>query len=413
MLDRAEPLLQRSVTIQENALEPDYSTWAKSLESLVELYRLTNRPEKVLKREQDLMVVRARANLEEGKDPSPARTSNNDAPLPLEILVRIDPRESDNLRERGIKGRVVAKSRITHDGQLRDPVIIESSDPALEKAVIEAILKHRFKPPLTKAGKPLQPTYHQLFNFGSADIDERVSSYILPSNTDNLPVEFQYDRPPVIKVVAPVVYPFSLRRDNISGSAKVAVIIDPDGDVREVTILEATHPEFGLATRGTMQCWEFEPATRGGKRTWSIFALEQKFDGFARGTEINPSARRILKKIKAISPDIHTSQDLDALPVALYQPLPPYPYHLKKKGIEDTVVIQFFIDEEGAVQLPRIVKAENDELAWITLTTVSRWHFEPPLRQGKPVIARIQLPMKFDSSDEHKSDKRILLTLVE
>ncbi|MEO6823281.1 MAG: TonB family protein [Nitrosospira sp.] len=413
MLDRAEPMLQRSATIQENALEPDYSAWAKSVESLIEIYRLANQPEKILKREQELMIVKARSNLEgEDKEPSTTRTANDDAPLPLEILVEIDPRESDELRERGIKGRVLAKSRITHDGQLRDPVIIESSDPALEKAVIEAILKHRFKPPLTKAGKPVQHTYHQLFSFGSADFDERISSYILPSKTNDLPIEFQYDKPPVIKVVAPVVYAFSLRRDDVSGSAKVAVIVDPDGDVREVTILEATHPEFGLATRGMMQCWEFEPATKDGKRTWAIFAFEQKFNGFARSTEINPSTRKILKKIKATSPDLHTSQHLDTLPVALYQPQPPYPYHLKKKGIEDTVVVQFFIDEEGAVQLPRIFKAENDELAWITLTTVSRWHFEPPLRQGKPVIARVQIPMKFDSSNEHESDKRIFLTLV-
>lgn len=34
---------------------------------------------------------------------------------------------------------------------------------------------------------------------------------------------------------------------------------------------------------------------------------------------------------------------------------------------------EFFIDEEGAVQLPHLHKAENDELAWVALTESPRF----------------------------------------
>ena len=90
--------------------------------------------------------------------------------------------------------------------------------------------------------------------------------------------------------------------------------------------------------------------------------------------------------------------------MALYKPIPAYPPHLAKAGVGDQVMIEFFIDIEGAVQLPHIVEAKNDELAWIALTALSRWHFEPPFRQGRPAVTRIRLPMNFSPSQDAEVD---------
>jgi TonB family protein len=182
---------------------------------------------------------------------------------------------------------------------------------------IEAILNYRFEPLLTQTRDLAPRRYRQSFNFGPTGIDERLSQYKFPEKSDHLPAEFQYDTPPAVKVVAPVVYPLNLLQDNISGSAKVTVIIDPDGNVRKVEILEATHPEFGFATRGMMHSWEFKPATKNGKRTWAIFALEQKFGRNVESTELSRSATEILKNLKNQSQNIHATAALDSLPVAL------------------------------------------------------------------------------------------------
>jgi TonB family protein len=188
-------------------------------------------------------------------------------------LVQVDPEQVNDLRERGIKGNVIAEGVFTSEGTVRELVIVESPHPALEKVVIEAILKYRFDPLQTQPGETEPARYRQSFNF-AAGIDGRSTQHDFPKKTDHLPIEFQYDSPPIIKVVAPVVYPFNLLQSDISGSAKVAVIVDPDGNVREVQILEATHPEFGFATRGMLESWKFEPATKEGKQTWAIFTLE-------------------------------------------------------------------------------------------------------------------------------------------
>ena len=319
-------------------------------------------------------------------------------------LVQVDPKQVDDLRERGIRGKVIAEGLITSEGKVHEPLIVESSDPALEKVVIEAILNYRFEPLLTQTRDLAPRRYRQSFNFGPAGIDERLSQYKFPEKSNHLPAEFQYDTPPAVKVVAPAVYPLNLLQDNISGSAKVTVIIDPDGNVRKVEILEATHPEFGFATRGMMHSWEFKPATKNGKRTWAIFALEQKFGRNVESTEISRSATEILKNLKNQSQNIHATAALDSLPVALYKPLPVYPPDIAKEGVGDKVIAEFFIDEDGTVQLPHIVEAKNDELAWIALTALSRWRFEPPLRQGRPVVTRIRLPMTFSPPQNVESE---------
>jgi TonB family protein len=316
--------------------------------------------------------------------------------------VQVDPKQVDNLRKKGIRGMVIAEGMITSEGTVREPIIIESPDPALEKTVIEAILKYRSEP-LPSQTRNLAPSkYRETFNFGLTRTNEGISQFDLPKKTNHLPAEFQYDTPPVVKVVAPVVYPFKLLQDNITGSAKVTVIVDPEGNVREVQILEATHPEFGLATRGMVQSSEFEPATKDDKPTWGIFTLEQRFSRDAKGTEITQAADEILKKLKSGKQDMDATSALDSLPMALYKPRPAYPPHLLKEGIGDRVMIEFFIDEDGLVQLPRIVESKNDELAWIALTALSRWHFEPPLRHGRPTVTRIKLPINFSPSQKAK-----------
>jgi TonB family protein len=313
-------------------------------------------------------------------------------------LVQLDPKQVNDLQERGIGGNVIVKGVFTGEGTVREPVILESSDPVLEKVVIKSVLTYRVKPLSAQPAKSEFSGYRQFFSFGGGGTDKRVSRYVLPKKTDHLPIQFHYDVPPVALVVAPAVYPLNLLQEDKTGSAKVAVVIDPDGNVRQVQILEATHPEFGFATRGMMQSWEFAPATKEGKRTWAIFTLEQKFNRSAVGLEVSKSASDILQKLKNNSTDIYAIDDLDSLPKALYQPIPAYPPLLFKEGVTDRVIAEFFIDEDGDVQLPYIVKSTNDELAWAALTAVSRWHFEPPLHQGRPVITRVRVPINFRPS---------------
>ncbi len=59
-------------------------------------------------------------------------------------------------------------------------------------------------------------------------------------------------------------------------------------------------------------------------------------------------------------------------------------------------MVEFFIDRDGRAQLPRVLDAPDEGLAWAAATAVSRWQFTPPLRGGKPVDVRATVPVDFN-----------------
>ena len=87
----------------------------------------------------------------------------------------------------------------------------------------------------------------------------------------------------------------------------------------------------------------------------------------------------------------------DERPRVLRQVEPAYPPLAKLAGIEGLVVLSVLIDEEGKLQEVQVIKSLGntgcDEAA---VTAVKQWIFSPATRQGKPVIARVTLPVLFN-----------------
>ena len=94
--------------------------------------------------------------------------------------------------------------------------------------------------------------------------------------------------------------------------------------------------------------------------------------------------------------DLHAvGLDLDARLKALFSPPLFDPTPLSRAEAED-VIIEFFIDPDGGVQLPRIVSAKNKERGWAAATALKRWIFEVPKVNSKPVFVRRELALAFN-----------------
>jgi TonB family protein len=65
-------------------------------------------------------------------------------------------------------------------------------------------------------------------------------------------------------------------------------------------------------------------------------------------------------------------------------PFPDYPSSLRNDGIVGKVRVRFIIEANGTVSNPVVVGSPPAELAAITLDSIKRWRFEPPLHGGKP-----------------------------
>lgn len=61
-------------------------------------------------------------------------------------------------------------------------------------------------------------------------------------------------------------YPLGLRQAGQAGGAILELVVEPTGRVREVTVLRASHPEFGSAARQAVRTWRFYPAEADGKK---------------------------------------------------------------------------------------------------------------------------------------------------
>jgi TonB family protein len=205
----------------------------------------------------------------------------------------------------------------------------------------------------------------------------------------------QYDTPPQVKIAVASVYPYQSLTNQKSGSATVAFLVAPDGRVRECRVIESSAPDFGLAAKAMMEAWTFEPATKDKQPIWSRLSRKVAFNWHDRDAVLTEDAQRLLDESTRTKPRIYTLGELDAMPRPLYRPMPVYPAELAKQGVTDTVVVEMYIDANGAAQLPRAIKFTNEDFAWSAVTAAARWHFEAPLHNGKPVDAIVRMPFAF------------------
>jgi protein TonB len=90
---------------------------------------------------------------------------------------------------------------------------------------------------------------------------------------------------------------------------------------------------------------------------------------------------------------------LDNTPRPCRQVQPLYPQAAKQSGLGGDVLVEFTVDESGAVIEPRVVRSSDRVFEEPALRAVSRWQFEPGRRDGRTVRFRMALPLVFSMSD--------------
>ena len=61
-------------------------------------------------------------------------------------------------------------------------------------------------------------------------------------------------------------YPRALMRKKISGFVKLMFIVDENGKVQDIEVVEASHKEFADAAVDAVKRWKFEPGTKNGEK---------------------------------------------------------------------------------------------------------------------------------------------------
>lgn len=316
------------------------------------------------------------------------------------LIKQGDVRFPENMRMAGLEGRVQVDFIITAQGEVSEAHVAASNNPAFERAALDAIMQSRFAPGM-KAGRPVKIWARQelIFSYDSAG---RQPWKIGRGDQSKMPLEARWDVPPEPVNTTFPVYPFAELLAGRKGKTKLNFVVHPDGRVVEAHLLEATTPEFGQAVLAMIDTWEFKPARKkDGTPTYAIISFAHEFEPNGNGDVPVPRfAHAILRKLKRAPQEIATLAALDEAPRPISRRPPVYPLGLRALGQTGEAEVEFFIDERGDAQLPRVVSASAPEFGGAAVQAVASWRFQPPKIKGRPVTVRVQMPIEFKLKDE-------------
>ncbi|HUG12192.1 MAG TPA: energy transducer TonB [Opitutaceae bacterium] len=180
------------------------------------------------------------------------------------------------------------------------------------------------------------------------------------------------------------------------GRVRVAVRSDSEGKPVDWIILAYSHRDLATSTTDVLQKWRFAPVAVDGMP----ISAQTEFDIEFKGPDI-VSISPVMDQLEFFMRNMGMERleyrpailaEIDRIPLLLNVIHPRYSIAAREEGMRGTVEIQFYIDEEGTVRLPAIKNADRFDLAESALEAVRQWKFEPPTRNGRPVlITAVQL----------------------
>jgi TonB family protein len=308
------------------------------------------------------------------------------------------PAYPEEMRRSGLTGRVTVDFIVDTGGRVQNPYVVASNNPWFERPALDAILKWTFKPGL-RNGRPVNVRARQVLEFATDNRSANAGLWLPPKPKDleSLPPEYHWSTPPLPVNTAFPVYPFPALQANLRGKVRIQFVISPAGQVVSSAVRQAASPELGLAMLAMIETWTFTPAARkDGTPCFAVIAIEQDFQPDGRGdAPVSRSARKILDWLKKSPEKVVSFADLDHEPKPLSRRPPVYPLALLAAGTAGEAVVEFFIDEQGDVQLPAIVSSSAPEFGYAAVQAIATWRFERPLKAGKAAVVRARIPLAF------------------
>lgn len=97
---------------------------------------------------------------------------------------------------------------------------------------------------------------------------------------------------------------------------------------------------------------------------------------------------------------IYEPNELDSQPVPTLQPIPVYPFDMRRVGQGGTAVVSFVVDENGRVRDAAIVRSTRSEFEASAMESVMKWKFRPGQKNGSPVTTKMTVPIVFSMEEE-------------
>ena len=317
---------------------------------------------------------------------------------PPRVISQVSPVYPLSLRTSGLRGDVVVNLIIDSHGDVKKADVVRSLNPAFDQPALDAVSEWKFEPG-RRDGVPTTMRMQATLRFSHEGLSQGGSSGFRvedKGDQSKLPPEFRYDVAPKPRGTMRPVYPYELLRDDIRGKARVRFALGVNGKVIFAAVVSADRPEFGAALQASIEGFEFEPALKDGRPTQALLNLEQSFSTFDREGVVTREDRKLLTLELKHPERISTPAGLDEKIRATSTRAPAFPVSLYGKATKGQALVEFLVDEEGHVRLPRVVSASDPAFGWSAVQAMSFWRFAPPRRGGKEQIVRARIPFEFN-----------------
>ncbi|MXX12138.1 MAG: TonB family protein [Gemmatimonadetes bacterium] len=331
--------------------------------------------------------------------PEEAKKKKIEGVLTLRFMVNVDGSVSD------VK---VPKTAIYVDGSVSDvrDLTPEMMGDIFRQEAIDAALQFRFRP-AKHNGKVVpvwmtQPITFQLLNdeFDVKEIADKVDVQEVVKETDKYVLRFgrrvdvlAYDeveeKPHPIDIVTPV-YPKEAKEEKIEGKVVLKVVVNMDGSVSDVSVLEGPEIFRQVAIDAALQC-QFKPAEHNGKvvPVWMVMPIE--FSLNFKEHQTTPPA-----SVNADSSKVLEFYMVEVKPKVLHSVVPVHPEKALRDNLEGKVFLKFMVNVDGSVSDVKVLRTIGSEVFQkAAIDAISQFRFKPAEHNGKPVSIWMTQPISF------------------
>jgi TonB family protein len=200
----------------------------------------------------------------------------------LELSLLSPPTYPAELLRQGSTGSAEIEFSINEQGRAIDVKTVNASGSEFAGAARAAVMASTYAPafPGSKAGSTRQRAQYRFEPDGQGDarVDDNTRKFLarLKKNPEIVPFS-NLDAPPTRKVnPEPSVAP-DLMATIGTGTAQVAIFIDPSGNVILPQVVTATHEDLGYAAAQAIRDWKYTAPKKGGKSVIARGIVEMAF----------------------------------------------------------------------------------------------------------------------------------------
>lgn len=224
-------------------------------------------------------------------------------------------------------------------------------------------------------------------NFAANERQDAVEIQLEPGQSGFLPP----------KQLRPVVAELPISIDHLEirePEVRAKVQVDESGKVTDYVIIEASHPAMISPAITALKRIQMEPAKDDGKPVAVVIDVQIPFnrDPVASRSVVHDLMRYSEPEITEPLFTATPASQLDSRLEVRRQGQVYAPGDGSESG---EAVVEFYIDHDGQVRLPRVVSSSDEEAALAAVMTFKEFRFAPPRKGNKPTVVKVRMPYKW------------------